>query len=176
MPSLLLAALLAGTLAAGVACRNHAPPSAPPAGNFTREAAWIDLAGLEQRLAAEKGRVVVVNFWATWCEPCREEFPELIEFDRRHAAAGVTFLSISLDAPGERDTQVKRFLAQMRPSFAVFLKTAADDPDAFINSLDPRWTGELPATFIYDRAGARRHSLFGPTTLASLESLVEPLL
>ena len=141
----------------------------------TTAAEWIDLAGLQQRIAAERGRVVVVNFWATWCEPCREEFPALIELDRRTRARGLTFLSVSLDDPAERDRQVKKFLAEQKPSFAVFVKTAGD-PDEFINSVDPSWSGVLPATFIYDRDGRRRHSIFAPQTLAQLEALVEPLL
>jgi thiol-disulfide isomerase/thioredoxin len=141
----------------------------------TTEAEWIDLAGLRQRIEAERGRVVVVNFWATWCEPCREEFPDLIELDRRYRSRGLTFLSVSLDDPEVRDTQVKQFLTEQKPSFAVFLKTAGD-PDPFITGVDPAWSGVLPATFIYDRQGQRRHAIFQPQTLAQLAERVEPLL
>jgi len=171
VPSLLLAALLAGTLGA---CSTSQQTAAPP-WSVTTEAGWIDLAGLEQRIAAERGRVVVVNFWATWCEPCREEFPDLVEFDRRYRSRGLTFLSVSLDDPDQRDTQVKQFLAEQKPSFAVFLKTAGD-PDQFINGVDPAWSGVLPATFIYDRSGRRRHAIFQPQTLAQLEQRIQPLL
>ncbi|MGH9805100.1 MAG: TlpA disulfide reductase family protein [Candidatus Acidiferrales bacterium] len=161
------------------ACQ-RAPEPAPPArpvslGAPTLEAEWTDLGRLEQRLAAERGRVVVVNFWATWCEPCRQEFPDFIELQRRHAARGLLVLAVSLDAPSERDTEVKKFLAEMQPVFPVLLKTAGD-PDEFINAIDPKWTGSLPATLIYDRGGKRRHALFVPQTLATLERYVEPLL
>jgi len=142
---------------------------------ITTAADWIDLAGLKQRIEAERGRVVVVNFWATWCEPCREEFPDLVELDRRYRSRGLTFLSVSLDDPDQRDTQVKQFLAEQKPSFAVFIKTAGD-PDQFINGVDPAWSGVLPATFIYDRTGRRRHAIFQPQTLAQLAERIQPLL
>jgi thiol-disulfide isomerase/thioredoxin len=120
--------------------------------------------------------VVVVNYWATWCEPCREEFPDLIEFQRRYHDRGVAFLSISLDSPKERDNQVKKFLTEQQPVFPVFIKNGTDDPDTFINAIDSEWTGALPATFVYDRRGRRAHSLFGPQTLADIAAHVEPLL
>jgi len=170
-------------LLSAVACQRASEPpevSGPASrpvvlGGPTLEAEWTDLARLEQRIAAERGRVVVVNFWATWCEPCREEFPDFIELQRRHASRGLLVLAVSLDAPSERDTEVKKFLAEMQPVFPVLIKTAGD-PDVFINAIDPKWTGSLPATLIYDRSGKRRQAFFVPQTLASLEGYTEPLL
>ncbi len=167
--------LLALSFSAGVSCGRAPQEPASASAQFTREAEWIDAAGLEQRLGAEKGRVVVVNFWATWCVPCREEFPAFVELERRYAGRGLTVLAVSLDSPGVRDTEVKSFLAEQRPGFPVFIKTAGD-PDTFINAIDPEWSGVLPATFIYDRRGQRRQTLYSPQTLDSLEGLVKPLL
>jgi len=163
-----------------VACQRAQEPATAPAPvvtAVTTEADWIDLDRLHQRLQEEKqkNRVVVVNYWATWCEPCREEFPDLIELQRRYAGRGLILLSISLDSPQVRETTVREFLVEQRPLFPVFMKTAGD-PDEFINAIDPNWSGALPATFIYDRAGRRRHVLIEKQTLASLEQLVRPLL
>ncbi|MBI4462925.1 MAG: TlpA family protein disulfide reductase [Acidobacteria bacterium] len=165
----LLVALLVA-LAVGCQTERQSVPQ-----GATTEAGWIDLAGLEGRLREDQGRVVVVNFWATWCEPCREEFPDLIRLHQRHADRGLTLLAISLDSPKLRDTKVREFLIEQRPSFPVYVKTAGDD-DAFINAVDPEWSGALPATFIYDRSGQRRHTLIGQQTLRSLEAYVELLL
>ncbi|MFQ5926374.1 MAG: TlpA disulfide reductase family protein [Terriglobia bacterium] len=167
-----LAALLA---AVAFGCQSVHEERLPGAGEVTTEAGWIDLSGLQQRLAEEEGRVVVVNFWATWCEPCREEFPDLIRLHRRYRDRGLSLLAISLDYPALRDTEVKNFLIEQRPPFPVFVKIAGDD-DVFINALDPSWRGALPATFIYDRRGQRRHALVGQQTLESLEAHIRPLL
>lgn len=158
---------------AALGCQTAREESA--AAPVVTEAAWIDLAGLEQRLAQEKGRVVVVNLWATWCEPCREEFPDLIRLHQRYVPRGLTLLAISLDSPKVRDTAVRKFLGEQRPTFPIFIKRAGDD-DAFINALDPQWSGALPATFIYDRSGQRRQMLLGQQTLSSLQRYIRPLL
>jgi thiol-disulfide isomerase/thioredoxin len=156
---------------------NRPRPTTPTAtAGFTAEAEWIDLKGLQERLAKERGRVVVVNYWATWCEPCREEFPEFVEFHRHWSGRGATFLSVSLDVASVRDTEVKKFLAEQRVPFPVFIRRDTQDPDDFINAIDQRWSGALPATFVYDCEGRRAHSLFGQQTRKSLEAVVQPLL
>jgi len=174
--------ILLALFAAQTNCSQE-PPTTPPApgapaivGSFTAEAEWVDLKGLQERLARERGRVVVVNYWATWCEPCREEFPEFVEFHQQWAGRGVTFWAMSLDVASVRDTEVKKFLAEQRVPFPVFIRAATEDPNDFINAIDERWTGELPATFVYDREGRRKQSLFGKQTRKSLEEAVKPLL
>ncbi len=167
------AAVLAALLA--LACQSGREPIPSAQTVPTLEAEWIDLAGLNERLAAERGRVVVINFWATWCEPCREEFPHLIRLYERHSRRGLNLLSVSIDSPRVRDTEVRKFLGEQRPPFPVFIKTAGDD-DAFINGIDPNWSGAVPMTYIYDRQGLRRHALTGPQSLAMLEKLIQPLL
>jgi thiol-disulfide isomerase/thioredoxin len=67
------------------------------AAEASRLAGELDLAGLEKRLAQEKGRVVLLNFWATWCEPCREEFPALSKLQKAYAGKGLRVLGLSTD-------------------------------------------------------------------------------
>ncbi len=141
-----------------------------PAGMVTA----VDAAGLQSALASQKGKVVVLNFWATWCEPCREEFPDLVRFAGERPGS-VALVTVSLDDPGMADGAVRRFLDEMRAPAPRLIK-GPGDPDAFINSVDPSWSGALPATFIHRPDGSRAHAVHGSITYAKLAELSKPLL
>lgn len=122
---------------------------------------------------ASGAKAVVVNLWATWCTPCREEFPDLMRFHRAFQDQGVALVLVSGDFPS--DTQPAReFLASQGVNFPSYLKSGKDEE--FINAFDPAWSGALPATFVYDARGQRKHSFLGPITYQSLETAVAPLL
>ncbi len=126
----------------------------------------------DQLLAAiknAKAKVVVVNVWATWCVPCREEFPDLLKLRRTYKDKGVEVLFVSGDFGSER-AQVDTFLGEQGVDFPTYLKTG--DDMQFINAFDPAWSGALPATFIYDGQGRRRHALLGKSSYAQFEAQV----
>lgn len=115
----------------------------------------IDEGALKSLLGAGAGRArpLLVNFWATWCAPCREEFPDLVRVRGEYDAARLDFVLISLDDPSDIGKAVPEFLQEQRATmFPSYLLHATDD-SAAINLVDPTWSGELPATFLYDRAG-----------------------
>jgi thiol-disulfide isomerase/thioredoxin len=132
-----------------------------------------DLAGRQHALADYRGKVVLVNFWATWCEPCREEMPDLVRFYREHRGKGLRLVMVSADDEDQAAT-VARVLAAEGLDAKAFIKSGSDA--AFIDSLDPKWRGALPATFLFDGKGTRRHSWLGPVTYQSLRSRVVELL
>lgn len=164
------ARLRAAALLLGAAALAASPPPGPSA-PAPVPIESIDAAGLVARVAALKGQVVLVNMWATWCEPCREEFPVFVALDGELRSRGLAVLSVSLDASSSLDTAVRPFLASLKVPFPCFIKAPGDD-DAFINAIDPAWSGALPATFVYDPAGRRIHSLFGQVTLDSLRDIL----
>jgi thiol-disulfide isomerase/thioredoxin len=126
-------------------------------------------------LAAHRGEVVLVDFWATWCAPCLADFPELVQLHHALAPRGLAVVSISVDDPAEKDGKVRRFLGQHRPGFETLI---LDVPviDDFMAAVDADWTGAVPAVFLYDRRGALRHAFFGVTPAEEIEQTAKTLL
>ena len=135
----------------------------------------IDTAGYAALVGDRQGRPLVVNMWATWCDPCREEFPELVSFHEAMAPRGVDVTAVSLDMADVRETAVIPFLRAQKVVFPTYMKTAGGDEE-FINGVDPGWSGALPATFIYDGQGRLKHRILGATTAETLTKAVAPLL
>jgi thiol-disulfide isomerase/thioredoxin len=118
-------------------------------------------------------RAVLVNVWATWCTPCREEMPDLVRLHRDWADRGFRLVLVSGDF--EEDAEAAReFLGSVGVDFPTLLKTQADMP--FIDGLDERWSGALPATFLYDGNGKLVDSWEGKADAATLRSKVARVL
>jgi thiol-disulfide isomerase/thioredoxin len=103
---------------------------------------------LRAAIDAEKGNVVVMNFWATWCPPCVQEMPEFAKFWHEHEGKGVKFFSVSADYAGSKDEVVAPFMNSYEIPFPVRIM-AVDNPDELTKVLELDWDGALPATFIY---------------------------
>lgn len=117
--------------------------------------------------------VTVVNFWATWCVPCIEEFPAFMKLDRTLEDRGVEVIFVSTDFPDEKDA-AREFLAEQGLSETSYLKEGKTTP--FVNAFHEDWTGAIPATFIYDAEGALIEFWEGKTDFESLKSRVESAL
>ena len=130
---------------------------------------------IKRAIAAQKGHVVLVNFWATWCGPCVAEFPALVETSRRYKASGLRVFAVSADQLKDAQTKVAPFLGKSGASFPAYLERSAD-PEEFIDAFDPAWQGDLPRTIIYDRTGKRVKTLTGAQTAQSLAAAVRPYL
>lgn len=114
----------------------------------------IDAAGLKKLLQRDvaANRPLLVNFWATWCEPCRDEFPDLVQIDAQYRSRGLEFVTVSLDDAADINTSVPQFLREMRAQMPAYLLNTAE-PEAAIMTVDPAWGGGLPATFLFDARG-----------------------
>ena len=125
----------------------------------------VDAEGLKALLAERKGRTVLVNFWATWCVPCREEFPDLDRLERELSPRGFSVVGISTDFASQT-AAVGEFLKNMRPSFVNYRKKSGGDDQPFIEAVDPKWGGELPFSVLYGPDGSRVKTLSGKHSYA----------
>ncbi len=114
----------------------------------------------------------LVNYWASWCQPCREEFPELIRFKKDWANKGIAFEFVSVDF-NEDIAEAKSFLNSQAVDFLTYIKNGEDD--SFIKVIDPKWSGALPTTFIYDRTGKQVKRIDGPTSFDELSNFISEL-
>jgi thiol-disulfide isomerase/thioredoxin len=134
----------------------------------------INETGYPKMLAAQKGKVVLVDFWATWCVPCRKELPELAKLEAKLKAKGLVLVPISADEP-ENEAAAREFLAKAGVKTQGYLKAPKDD-DAFIRAIDAKWGGELPAIVLYDKTGKKAQIWKGETSVAAIEAAVAKLL
>ncbi len=140
----------------------------------------IDLDGLKKLIGRDGGgddgarpaRPLLVNFWATYCEPCRDEFPDLVAIDKDYKARGLEFITVSLDDAAEIKTSVPEFLRQMRASMPAYLLNVAD-PEPAIKWIDQSWGGGLPATYLYDASGRVRFKHMGRVKPADLRAALD---
>jgi Thiol-disulfide isomerase and thioredoxins len=142
--------------------------------------ATIDAAGLKKQVAARKGKVVVVNFWATWCGPCVEEFPALVTLQNKNAAKGLDLVTVSFDEAEDKG-KVASFLSKNKLTKGTFInKGGSDLDDSYIKYLEPKLPASaavaLPRTYIFDRSGKLVKVITGGQTLAQFQKAVDPYL
>jgi thiol-disulfide isomerase/thioredoxin len=153
-----LAAVVFGLALAVLAA--PAPAASPPVGKLTPASNAAlpplelkDTKGQVHRLADYRGKVVLVNFWATWCEPCRAEMPSMQKLKERMDKAGAPFVILAVNF-GESSSRVDTFLQTMPLGFPVLL-------DSF-NEVQRAWKpGILPASYLIDRDGRLRYRAVG---------------
>lgn len=151
--------------------RARAAPDASVTATAIRSA---PLAAILAEAKASRAPLVLVNVWATWCDPCREELPDLLRVYREHRAEGLRLVMISADDADAR-TQAGEALASAGARAGIgrdldatsYLKD--DDDMKLIDGLDPRWSGALPATFLFDAAGRRLRSWLAPVTFGDVD-------
>jgi thiol-disulfide isomerase/thioredoxin len=135
----------------------------------------VDQASYAKLIAAHKGKVILVNFWATWCKPCRAEMPDLAKLADKLHGKGLDLVSISTDTP-ERQEEARKFLAATKVPGPLYIKKDADD-DKFSPSIDATWAdGVLPALFLYDRNGKKVQAFLGEKPVPVLEAAIVKLL
>jgi thiol-disulfide isomerase/thioredoxin len=112
-----------------------------------------------KNLLKPNGRPLLINFWATWCAPCREEFPDLVEIGTDYKGK-IDLITVSLDELSEIDGEVPKFLAQMKSEFPAYLLKTPDE-EAAIGLVSKDWQGALPFTILFNAQGETVYSKQG---------------
>jgi len=128
-----------------------------------------DARGQDQPIAQWKGKVVVVNFWATWCEPCREEMPRFVQLQQELGGNGLQFVGIAVDQPDK----VLRFASEIHLNYPALI--GGYGAIELSKSLGNQF-GALPFTVVVDRAGRVVYTQLGPLEDAKLRSIISQLI
>jgi cytochrome c biogenesis protein CcmG/thiol:disulfide interchange protein DsbE len=155
------AAFLIIALSAGLAPLAAIVPN-QPAPAFTLKS----LDGKTLALSELKGKIVVVNFWATWCPPCRAEIPDFVEVYEQNRAKGLEIVGVSVDEMTPQ--QLRPFVDKNKMSYPVALVT-----DKILRDYGP--ISAIPTTFIIDKKGIIRHAEEGMMDKQTLTTLFQKL-
>jgi len=141
----------------------------PPPG----EARVLDENGIDRLLTSHGHRLLVVNFWATWCAPCVKEIPDFIEVynESRKKKEDVLFVGLSTDFLDTWQDTVLPFLRDKKVSYPNFVLDV--DPNELIPRFDKDWSGSLPATFYYDAKGRQLGARIGLVEKEALQKDIE---
>lgn len=132
----------------------------------------IDLEALKGLLTQQREQPLLVNFWATFCDPCRDEFPDLVKIDKDYRPRSLEFVTVSLDDMSEIKNEVPKFLESMKATMPAYLLDVTDPEDA-INFVDQKWRGDLPATYLYNEKGEVVYKHIGRIKTAELREALE---
>jgi len=132
----------------------------------------IDTDALKGLISQQRGRPLLVNFWATFCDPCRDEFPDLVKIDKDYRPHSLEFVTVSLDDMTDITTAVPKFLQAMNATMPAYLLNV-NDPEPAINFIDRRWQGDLPATYLYNEKGEVIYKHIGRVNAVELRNAIE---
>jgi thiol-disulfide isomerase/thioredoxin len=147
---------------------------AAPQATTPRDPQVIDAQGYQKLVERYRGKAVLITFWATWCEPCRDEFPMLNELAKEYAPKGLHIVGVNLDQDGDL-ILMRRFIARYKPAFPNVRKKAGGE-DAFVQAVLPGWGGAIPASFFYAKDGRQVGHLLGANDRATYEAAIRSLL
>ena len=158
-------ALLIFAAASSLAAPQTSPQHDPPV---------ITIQGYQKLLKQNRGKPLLVTFWATWCEPCRDEYPMINELAKEYAPKGLQVFGVDDDEEGDL-ILMRRFIARYKPVFPNVRKKRGNDT-AFCQAVSPDWNCQMPANFFYAKDGKQIGHFFGARDRNTFEVAIRTLL
>jgi thiol-disulfide isomerase/thioredoxin len=134
----------------------------------------IDEAGYNTLIQKHAGKVVLMDIWAAWCEPCRAETPDLVKLSAKLGPKGLDYVTVTIDNPAEL-SYAEKFLHKNAVPFPAYYRKTKNE-DAWVHNVNAQWTGTLPALFLYDRKGRLAKSFIGSAPPDAIEAAIRELL
>jgi thiol-disulfide isomerase/thioredoxin len=130
---------------------------------------------LKEIQTSTKGKVVLYNFWATWCKPCVMEFPELVKLYKNFKDKNFVLVLVSMDMSEDIKEKVKPFLERQGVDFVTYYNDF-NNPEEIIDFYDKKWEGAIPSTYIYDKDGKLSSKFLGNRDYEFFEKEISKLL
>lgn len=124
---------------------------------------------------ANNGNVILFNFWATWCKPCVQEFPDLIKINKDFKNKNFKLIFVTLDFGDEEFKQTKDFLKKNNVDFVTYYNNFNKD-DELIEYMDKKWDGGIPGSFFYDVNGVLRKTFIGKRKYENFKEVITDLM
>jgi len=140
----------------------------------SKELTLIDLDGYRKLIADHRGKPLLVTFWATWCEPCRDEYPLVNELAKQFGPQGLDVVGVDMDDDSALNL-VRHFLDKNQPIFPNVRKKMGHE-DAFVDGVDPRWHDVMPANFFYTADGHEAGFMVGGQTREKFDQVIHVIL
>lgn len=120
----------------------------------------MNKSSLNKLIKNRNGKILFLNVWATWCGPCKEEFPDLVKLAEKYKNSKVEIIGLSVDYPDEVESKIIPFLQKNKANFKIYVSDFEDVQD-LIDFLSKDWNGGIPATFIFDKSGKQKKFILG---------------
>ncbi len=120
----------------------------------------MNKSSLDKLIKNRNGKILFLNVWATWCRPCKEEFPDLVKLAEKYKNSKIEIIGLSVDYPDEVESKIIPFLKKNKANFKIYVNDFEDVQD-LIDYLSKDWNGGIPATFIFDKNGKQKKFILG---------------
>lgn len=131
----------------------------------------LDTPHFDQFLAQNKGKVILINLWATWCKPCIKELPALEKLHQKYQDKAVKVIAISIEGEAKADTLVRPFWDKMELTMDNYI-IQNDNPASFINHFDKIWLGMVPTSYIFNQNGEKVETITGTLSYEAFEKKI----